>query len=145
MTTTAGSEICVEHTDGVLRAILDRPDQLNALTLDMLTQAAAAIERGGADPDVRVIVLTGAGKAFSSGADLAGGGDGEPTDAQDVADTSTIDAANHLTMTMRRAPKPVIAAINGPAAGVGCSFAVAADITLAKESSYFLLAFANVG
>lgn len=56
-----------------------------------------------------------------------------------------IDAANRLTTAVRRVPKPVVAAVNGPAVGVGCSFAIAADFTVAKESAYFLLAFANAG
>ena len=136
MTTTTG-EILTERTDAALRVTFNRPDTLNALTPGMLTGAAEAIETGASDSQVRAIMLTGAGRAFSAGADL-GDGAGEPT-------TDTIEAANAVIMAIRRAPKPVVAAVNGPAVGVGCSFALAADITIATASAYFLLAFANIG
>lgn len=138
MTTQPDDDILVERHGAVMRVIFNRPRSLNAFTARMLDGAADAVERGGIDPGVRVIVLTGAGRAFSAGADLALEGDDEPG-------TDTIDAANRLTMAIRRAPKPVVAVINGPAVGVGCSVAVAADLAVAKESSYFLLAFANIG
>ncbi|HVV12676.1 enoyl-CoA hydratase [Amycolatopsis sp.] len=124
----------------ILRVVLNRPDSLNALTTGLLEQIAEAIEAAGADPDIRVIVLSGAGRAFSAGADLAVGGR-----LDEGPDTATIDAANRVTRAIRQVPKPVLAAVNGPAVGVGCSFALAADLTVARESAYFLLAFANVG
>lgn len=123
----------------ILRITFNRPESLNALTLEMLTAAAEAIDGVGDSPDVRAVVLTGAGRIFCAGADL-GGDTGE-----EVPDTDTVDAANRLTKAIRRIPKPVLAAVNGPAVGVGCSFALAADLTVASESAYFLLAFKNVG
>ncbi|WP_326836779.1 enoyl-CoA hydratase [Amycolatopsis rhabdoformis] len=129
----------IEQDDAVVRVVFDRPDQLNALTTAMLLRAGDAVEKAAADPAVRVVVLTGAGRAFCAGADLAG------HDIQADPDTGTIDAANRLTRLMRDIPKPVLAAVNGPAVGVGCSFALAADLCVARESAYFLLAFANVG
>ncbi|GAA4994917.1 enoyl-CoA hydratase [Yinghuangia aomiensis] len=137
-------DVLVARTGAVLRVTFNRPGSLNALTTDMLATAARAIERGGTDAGTRAIVLTGAGRAFSSGADLAADGEATPSDGE-TPDPAIIDAANRLTMALRRVPKPVIAAVNGPAVGVGCSFAIAADFTVAKESAYFLLAFANAG
>jgi len=134
------TELLTLREDTILRVVFNRPGSLNALTTELLEQIAEAVETAGSDPGVRVIMLTGAGRAFCSGADLAAGGrlDERP-------DTATIDAANRVTLAIRHAPKPVLAAVNGPAVGVGCSFALAADLTVARESAYFLLAFANVG
>ncbi|MBK1782754.1 enoyl-CoA hydratase-related protein [Prauserella cavernicola] len=133
-----GEDVLVERTGAVLRITINRPASLNAVTADMLTVAAEAVEAAGRDTGVRVIVLTGAGRAFSSGADLTGTGQG-------TAPGATLDAANRLTTALRTVPKPVLAAVNGLAAGVGCSFALAADLTVARESAFFLLAFANAG
>ncbi|MGW4489286.1 enoyl-CoA hydratase [Amycolatopsis sp. NPDC004368] len=129
----------IEQEGAALRIVFDRPDQLNALTTAMLVRAGDAVEQAAADPSVRVVVLTGAGRAFCAGADLAG------HDIEADPDTGTIDAANRLTRLMRDLPKPVLAAVNGPAVGVGCSFALAADLSVARASAYFMLAFANVG
>lgn len=131
--------ILTEVTGATLRITLNRPENLNAFTTEMFTLAADAVEKTAEDPGVRVVVLTGAGRAFSSGADLAS------AEVDGVPDTSTIDAANRLTLALRHTPKPVVAAVNGPAVGVGCSVALAADLTIARESAYFLLAFAAVG
>lgn len=141
MTTRTDQHVLIEHTEAVLRITFNRPDSLNAYTARMVVDAAEAVERAADDPAVRVIVLTGAGRAFGAGADLTGGG-ASPDQPPGV---DTIDAANRLTTALREVPKPVLAAVNGPAVGVACSFAVAADLTVAKESAYFLLAFANVG
>ncbi|MEO6606659.1 MAG: enoyl-CoA hydratase-related protein [Aeromicrobium sp.] len=125
--------VLIETTDGVLTITWNEPDRLNALTADMLNDAAAAIE--DAAEGTRVVVITGNGRAFSSGAALGADFDG----------SATLDGANRLVRAMTRSPLPVISAVNGIAAGVGCSIAIAADITLAKSSGYFLLAFVNIG
>lgn len=130
--------ILIGHTGSVVRIIFNRPDRLNSFTTEMLLLTAEAVEAAGDDPRVRAIVLTGAGRAFSAGADLT-------VDEADSPDTGTVDAANRLILALRRVPKPVLAAVNGPAAGLGCSVALAADLTVGRESAYFLLAFANVG
>jgi enoyl-CoA hydratase len=89
---------------------------------------------------VRAVVLTGSGRAFSAGADLgASSGPGSPPSA------GTVVAANRLARALREARQPVIAAVNGPAVGVGCSIALACDLVVAADSSYFLLAFVNIG
>ncbi|MFF0699997.1 enoyl-CoA hydratase [Streptomyces tendae] len=131
--------ILVEYDHSVLRITFNRPECLNALTTGMLALAAEAVEAAGKDTGVRVVVLGGAGRAFSAGADLAGG------EACALPGTDTIDAANRLVLALRQIPQPVLAAVGGPAVGVGCSLALAADVTVARESAYFLLAFAQVG
>ncbi|WP_332642601.1 enoyl-CoA hydratase-related protein [Aeromicrobium sp.] len=125
--------VLIDTHDGVLTITWNEPDRLNALTADMLNAAAAAIE--DASSDTRLVVITGTGRAFSSGAALGADFDG----------SATLDGANRLVRAMTRSPLPVISAVNGIAAGVGCSIAIAADITLAKSSGYFLLAFVNIG
>lgn len=126
------SSVLLETTNGVLTITWNEPERLNALTADMLNDAAAAIE---AASDVRLIVITGSGRAFSSGAALGPDFDG----------AATLDGANRLVRAITRTPVPVVSAVNGIAAGVGASIAIAADITLAKSSGYFLLAFVNIG
>jgi enoyl-CoA hydratase/carnithine racemase len=133
------SQVLVQRAGAALRVTFNRPECLNALTTGMLARAAQAITAAGSDPGVRVVVLTGAGQAFSSGADLAVDADGQS------AGLDTVDAANGLIRAVREVPRPVLAAVNGPAAGVGCSIALAADLTVAGESAYFLLAFTRVG
>jgi enoyl-CoA hydratase len=126
------SSVLLDTTDGVLTITWNEPDRLNALTADMLNDAATAIEEASG---VRLIVITGSGRAFSSGAALGPDFDG----------AATLDGANRLVRAITRTPVPVVSAVNGIAAGVGVSIAIAADITLAKSSGYFLLAFVNIG
>ena len=125
--------------DGVLRVTLDRPARMNAVTTETLDAVADAFDKYAGDAEVRAAVLTGAGRAFCTGADLGGENvSGPPSSA-------TIDAANRTAATIRAFPRPVIGAVNGPAAGVGVSLALACDLTIATASSYFLLAFTKVG
>ncbi|MQY31858.1 enoyl-CoA hydratase [Nocardia aurantia] len=133
------SPVTVHTADCALRITFDRPTSLNALTGEMLGEVSELVEKSAHDDDIRVIVLTGAGRAFSSGADI-----GEVNADREVG-PETLDNANRLIRAIRRVPKPVVAAVNGPAAGVACSIALAADLTVAAESAYFLLAFAGIG
>ncbi len=130
--------------DRVAWIVLNRPHALNAWTTQLGVELLQALDHAAADPEVRAIVFTGAGRAFSSGADLKGGfeltEDGHP----DVL-TPLREVYNPLLLRMRTVDKPVIAAVNGPAVGIGCSLALAADLALAAESAYFLLAFVNIG
>jgi enoyl-CoA hydratase/carnithine racemase len=134
------SELLVDRVDAALHVTFNRPHTLNALTTRLLNAAAVVIEAAGDDPGVRVVVMTGAGRAFSSGADLSSRNDPDYTGGQD-----TVDAVNRLVRAVRAVPKPVVAAVNGPAVGGACSVALAADFTVAAESAYFLLPFANLG
>lgn len=128
----------------VARITLNRPRQLNPLDLQMFVRLGDQIEQFDADPDVRVIVLGGAGGAFSSGIDLrsAGAAMAQPGAAPDGA---TIDAANFFTAAVLRGSTPVVAVVRGVAAGIGLSVALAADVVIAAESAYFLLAFSRIG
>lgn len=135
------------RSDGVAWLTLDRPDALNAWTVQLGEELARALDDAIADRDVRAIVLTGAGRAFSSGADLRSGmnrGDGAADGAPDVRGPLT-RVYHPLILRVRTAPKPVVAAVNGPAVGIGCSLALAADLIVAARSAYFLMAFANIG
>ena len=128
--------------DGVLRIEINRPDSLNAVTADVLQDMADVIDRAGSDPDVNVIVLSGAGRGFSSGADIGDGGD-QLADDKPLA--ATIDQANRLVAAVRDVPRPVVSIVQGPCAGVGVSVALSADLVLASSKAFFMLAFTKIG
>jgi 2-(1,2-epoxy-1,2-dihydrophenyl)acetyl-CoA isomerase len=130
--------------DRVAWITLNRPDALNAWTVELGHDLRTALDRAADDPEVRAIVLTGAGRAFSSGADLKAGGVLDEHGKPDVR-TPLREVYNPLIHRVRTVPKPVVAAVNGPAVGIGCSLALACDLVLAAESAYFLLAFVNIG
>ena len=145
LSATTTEQIDVEIADGVARITLSNEAALNPLSVKMAGEIHSVIDEIAADPETRAVLITGAGRAFSSGADLSGT-DARATDEgkPDVI-TSLRETYNPMMLAIRELPKPVIAAVNGPAAGIGCSLALAADITIAAESSYFLMAFANIG
>jgi 2-(1,2-epoxy-1,2-dihydrophenyl)acetyl-CoA isomerase len=134
--------------DGAAATIeLARPDALNAWNAQLGHDLLAAIEEVAADGAVRVVVITGAGRAFSAGADLkeiATGDARTPEGHPDVRKVLT-ERYHPIITAIRTMPKPVIAAVNGPAVGIGLSLALAADLVIARESAYFLLAFVNIG
>jgi 2-(1,2-epoxy-1,2-dihydrophenyl)acetyl-CoA isomerase len=129
---------------GVARVVLNRPEALNAWTRQLGEDLLSALDRAAEDPGVRTIVLTGEGRAFSSGADLKAGGDFGAEGKPDVL-SRLRTLYNPIILRVRTIPKPVIAAVNGPAVGIGCSLALAADLIVVSESAYFLLAFVNIG
>ena len=131
--------------DGIGTITLNRPDALNAWTRRLGDDMLAALEHHAADRDVRVIVFTGAGRAFSSGADLKASGELVGPDGSFDVLTTLRESYNPLLLRVRTVDKPVIAAVNGPAAGIGCSLALTADLIVASRSAYFLLAFVNIG
>jgi 2-(1,2-epoxy-1,2-dihydrophenyl)acetyl-CoA isomerase len=130
--------------DGVARVVLNRPDALNAWTRELGEDLLSALDHAEQDPQVRAIVLTGSGRAFSSGADLKQGGEFDEHGKPDVV-TRLRAVYNPLIYKVRTIPKPVVGAINGPAVGIGCSLALACDLIVAAESAYFLMAFVNIG
>jgi 2-(1,2-epoxy-1,2-dihydrophenyl)acetyl-CoA isomerase len=144
MTTLELQTVKLELDAGVATIVLNRPEALNAWTRALGEDMLAALERAEADAEARVIVFTGAGRAFSSGADLKSGAEFGPDGKPDVLGQLR-EAYNPLLRRIRTIPKPVIAKVNGPAAGIGCSLALAADLVVAAESAYFLLAFVNIG
>ncbi len=129
---------------GVARIELNRPQKMNAWDKQLGLDLRDAVERTSADDAVRAVLLTGAGRGFSSGADLSAGFDLNPEGHPDVH-TALVERYHPIILGVRSSPKPVIAAVNGGAVGIGCSLALAADLVLAAESAYFLLAFVNIG
>jgi len=134
----------LQVADRVARITLNRPEALNAWTRQFGEELLAALDHASADAEVRSVVLTGAGRAFSSGADLKSGGSFGGNGKPDVL-TPLREVYNPVMLRIRQMPKPVVAAVNGPAVGIGCSLALVADLVIAAESAYFLLAFANIG
>jgi enoyl-CoA hydratase len=132
-------DLDVRVEDGVLWLTLDRPQVFNALSAEMADDLARLVEEATARDDVRVVVMTGTGPAFSTGADISG------ENAHENFDVTALDRANRIIRAITRLDKPVVAGVNGVAAGVGCSAALAADIVVAAESASFLLAFSRIG
>ena len=124
---------------GVATVTLARPDRLNALSARTVDELRSAVEEAGAS-GARCLLLAGEGRGFSSGADLASGG-GLPDDVG----ASLEKHFNPLLEALFELPIPVVAAVNGPCAGAGCSLALAADLVVAGRSAYFLQAFVNIG
>jgi len=135
----------LEIDSGVARIVLNRPQALNAWTRQLGEDMLSALNKAGGEPEVRAIVFTGEGRAFSSGADLKAGAGELGTNGKPDVRTRLQTVYHPLIRGVRTVPKPVIAAVNGPAVGVGCSLALAADLIVAAESAYFLLAFVNIG
>jgi len=132
-----GLEIRTEA--GVLRLTMNRPERLNALTAAMSDRVAAELEGAATRDDVRVVLVAGAGGAFCSGADLSGAA------AHQNFDVTSLDRANRIIRAVTGLDKPVVAAVDGVAAGVGCSTALACDLVVASPRASFLLAFARIG
>jgi 2-(1,2-epoxy-1,2-dihydrophenyl)acetyl-CoA isomerase len=132
---------------GAAKIELNRPDRLNAWNRQFGYDLLAAVQSVADDEDVRAVMITGAGRAFSSGADLKDMGsqdDLTPEGHPDVRTTLT-ERYHPIITGIRHMPKPVLAAVNGPAVGIGCSLALACDLIVASESAYLLLAFVNIG
>ena len=130
-------------TDGLAVIELNRPDALNALTPQLGSELLRAVRVAGDDPDIRAVLITGAGRAFCSGADLrAPREELRPGVADFGVRLRTV--YNPIILAISEAPKPVVAAINGPCAGIGAALALACDLIVAAESSYLLFAFVNI-
>lgn len=140
---TGIDDLTVSLSDGVLSMTLNRPDSLNSLTAAMLSTITSTMERAGDDPAVRVVRLGGAGRGFSSGAGI--GAEDRANPGASGAPGDVLEAANRAVSAIISSPKPVVSVIQGPTAGVGVSLAIAADIILASETAYFLLAFTKIG
>jgi 2-(1,2-epoxy-1,2-dihydrophenyl)acetyl-CoA isomerase len=126
------------------RILLNRPDALNAWNEQFGQDLRDAVTTVAGDDAIRAVLITGAGRGFSSGADLKeqrGADDGGLPDL-----SARLKEVYHPIITgLREMPKPVVSGVNGPAVGIGCSLALAADLIVAAESAYFLLAFVNIG
>jgi enoyl-CoA hydratase/carnithine racemase len=138
-------QIKTELADGVLTITLNRPDRLNAWTQTMCEELISAFDRADADDDVRAIIVTGAGRGFCAGADLGRGG--QTFDARERGESSSApeDNGGQFTLRVFECTKPVIAAINGPAVGVGATMTLPMDVRLAAEDARIGFVFARRG
>ena len=134
--------IRVEREGPLLTITLNRPERLNAMPPQMADELGQAFYDLG---DARAVLITGEGKGFCSGADLSARGSGSALGSKGGSHEALINHYNPAISQLIRAQVPVICAVNGPAAGVGCSLALAADFTIAARSAYFLQAFVNIG
>lgn len=126
-------------SEHVALVTLDRPDKLNAFNGDMRHALLAAMKKASADDAVRAVVITGAGRAFCAGADVSAVD--EPVNVEDVLNAEY----GGFLGVIQSMPKPVIAAINGPAAGIGMTVALSCDLRVMAEDAYLMSAFANIG
>ncbi len=133
--------ILAERIGNVLKITLNRPERLNACPPNMAQDILAALGDRG---DARAVLITGQGRAFCSGADLAAKGERSISGGLGAYSALT-QAYNPLMLALARLPLPVVTAVNGPAAGIGCSIALAGDFVLAGRSAYFMQAFVNIG
>ncbi len=136
--------VLFERDAGVAEITLNRPDKLNAFNEEMHRALARCLDTVAADPGLRAVLLTGAGRGFCAGQDLgdrAAGEDGEPPDLGRTLETFY----NPLVRRLRRLDRPVVCAVNGVAAGAGANLALACDIVLAARSASFIQAFCRIG
>jgi 2-(1,2-epoxy-1,2-dihydrophenyl)acetyl-CoA isomerase len=136
----------VRVADGAATIELNRPQALNAWNAQLGADLLTALRAAAADDGIRAVLITGAGRAFSSGADLKDMSGGASTaDGRPDVYTTLTERYHPIMEAIRELPKPVVAAVNGPAVGIGCSLALCCDLIVAAKSAYFLLAFVNIG
>ena len=140
---TGIDDLTVSLDGHLLCVTFDRPDSLNSLTEAMMSTLAGTLERAASDPAVKAVLLRGAGRGFCSGAGISA------EDQRAQAGSGVIDGllmqANRAVQSIVALPKPVVAVVQGPCAGVGVSLALASDLVLASEKAFFLLAFTKIG
>ncbi len=133
--------VLIERRDGVALVTMNRPDALNSMAMPLRRDLLQAAQEVNADDSIRVVVLTGAGRGFGAGADLTEVAD--PSGQLDVRDYLN-DEFKPILMAISNAPKPWISAVNGPAAGISASFAMACDLTVMAEDAYMYQAFTAI-
>ncbi len=134
-----------EQVGGAGRITLNRPESLNAWNEELGRELSEVVNVNAAGDSVRAVLITGAGRGFSSGIDLRAGFAADPEDGRPDAARELHEVYNPIMAGIRRLEKPVVAAVNGPAMGIGCSLALACDLVLAGASAVFGLAFVNIG
>ncbi|MFZ0767323.1 MAG: crotonase/enoyl-CoA hydratase family protein [Bradyrhizobium sp.] len=149
--------ITYEVSEQILTITLNRPDKLNAFNATMMRELIEAFDAADADDDVRAIIVTGAGRAFCAGADLSSGADTFDRDARrgpvkrlpdgrvDYSDPNARDGGGQVTLRIFKCLKPVIAAVKGPAVGIGATMLLAMDIRIASENAKFGFVFSQRG
>src|SRR3984957_13032750 len=140
---TEFEQITTEISEHVLTITLNRPERLNAWTAQMCQELMAAFDRADADDDVRAIIVTGAGRGFCAGADLGSGGDTFDYRKRDAVAGAERDNGGEFSLRIFECRKPVIAAINGPAVGVGATMTLPMDIRLAADDARMGFVFAR--
>ncbi|MEV0361329.1 enoyl-CoA hydratase-related protein [Nocardia fusca] len=146
MTETSDSCPVLLERDGEIAILrLHRPERLNAFTEEMCERLLAAMDEIDADDSVRAVVLTGSGRAFCAGADLAAGGDTFVLGGDPVTGDAPADQGGLVALRFYRSTKPIVAAINGPAAGVGVTMTLPADIRIASDTAKFGFVFTRRG
>jgi enoyl-CoA hydratase/carnithine racemase len=130
-------------TEGIAKIVLDRPDVLNAFHEEMIAELVAALIDSQERDDVYSIVLTGAGRGFCTGADISSMGDSDQQTRQEAG--KHLWAIQNVVRQLHKGPKPSVAAINGPALGAGCDFALACDMRIIEEDAYMREQFVNIG
>jgi 2-(1,2-epoxy-1,2-dihydrophenyl)acetyl-CoA isomerase len=135
--------VLYESDGGIATITLNRPESLNAMNAELLQGAVAAFEQAAGDAEARVVILTGAGRGFCSGGDLRATGTLGSGDTE--SRIGVLQAFERTSRLLREMPKVTIAAVNGPCAGAGLSWACAADLRYAAQSATFLTAFVNAG
>jgi len=138
-------QITTEAADGVLTITLNRPERLNAWTAQMGAELRAAFDLADADDDVRAVIVTGAGRGFCAGADLGSGGDTFDARKREAVAGARRDNGGELTLRIFESRKPVIAAINGPAVGIGATMTLPMDVRLAADDARIGFVFARRG
>ncbi len=134
--------IRLDIADNIANITLNRPERLNAMPPQMADEISDALDNLDC---ARVVLITGEGRAFCSGADLSARGAGASIAGGQGAFTALTESYNPLMLKLARLDVPIITAVNGPAAGIGCSIALASDFAIAGKSAYFLQAFVNIG
>lgn len=145
MTDVAFESLSVTHEAGVARIELQRPESMNALSLATGAELRDAVVAAGDDPAVRALLITGAGRGFSAGADLKDPDPRLTPEGKLDLGYALREVFNPTILALREMDKLAVAAVNGPAVGVGASIALACDFVVASRSAYFLMAFVNIG
>jgi 2-(1,2-epoxy-1,2-dihydrophenyl)acetyl-CoA isomerase len=140
----SAESVLLERANEVAWVTLNQPASLNALTYEMVVRLGEIVEELAADPGVRAVVLTGAGRGFCSGANLLGG-TGEALGAGGMGVRAAVLAMNEMLAAIAEMQKPWLAAVNGPAVGGGCSLALVCDLMLMAEAAYLCVGYVNVG
>jgi enoyl-CoA hydratase/carnithine racemase len=138
-------QITTDVAENVLTITLNRPERLNAWTAQMGSELIEAFDRADADDEVRAVIVTGAGRGFCAGADLASGGETFDYRKRESAGAAPRDNGGQFTLRVFRSTKPVIAAINGPAVGVGATMTLPMDVRLAADDARMGFVFARRG
>jgi 2-(1,2-epoxy-1,2-dihydrophenyl)acetyl-CoA isomerase len=136
--------VLLEKSEQIATITLNQPESLNALTYDLVLRLGEIVNKVAGDPDVRAVVLTGAGRGFCSGANLLGS-TGEALSAGGMGIRAAVMAMNDVLADIAEMQKPWLAAVNGPAVGGGCSLALVCDLVLIAEAAYLCIGYVNVG